>query len=158
MFIISLCVSPSLYICLLVPVVLPHRCWSIYPLPPCILSGLLCPNWKAELIILQPVLGTSSRPPWREAVRFDSYLKRNTGVTNENAGALWPESGPGLIDWLIWIGGDWGNQDHPSSFPSVSVHLDSVELIGKGRALCCRFSFRFPQGFSEKASFLFARC
>ena len=50
-FSISLCVSPSLFICLLVPVLLPYWCSSIYPLSTCILSGLLCPNWKAELII-----------------------------------------------------------------------------------------------------------
>lgn len=41
----------------------PNWSLSIYSLPTCILSGLLCPNWKAELIIPQSVLGTSSTPP-----------------------------------------------------------------------------------------------
>ncbi len=65
-FSISLCVSPSLFICLLFPVLLPCWCLIIYPLPTCILSRLLFPNWKAELIIPEALLGTSSRPPKRD--------------------------------------------------------------------------------------------
>lgn len=154
-FSISLCVSLSLFICLPAPVLLPVWCLSIYPLPTCILSRLLCPNWKAELIIPYPVLGTSSGPPQRDCSVWLIMLKRKGEKKKKHALRLrmGDVGAPCLnwaLNWLIWIE-EGENPEHPSSFSTVSIGGDFIELIGKACVVLQVFIF-LPWRFHQNGS------
>lgn len=100
--------------CICLTALVPYWYLTIYLLCVCILRGLLCPNWKAELIIPQSVLGTSPRPPLERLLGLARNLQEREITLGWNEGDVWEHSDLNWPFWLIDMDWGWRNREHQS--------------------------------------------